>query len=127
MNKPGNFGSGHSGVSLGPPTAPLLAAACQERSARIVRNRILGRTGIFSDTGWDILLEVYVSQGQGRPPPLTMLGKSAQVAPPLVARWVALLEQSGFVSVGGPAGDAGDIVAMTVQGRHQLELYLDEL
>jgi hypothetical protein len=70
-------------------------------SVRRERHRVFGDS-LFSDPAWDILLELLAAKLGGRRVALVDLGHIAPLS--TLARWVAALEERGFVVFQGPFG-----------------------
>jgi PAS domain S-box-containing protein len=64
---------------------------------RRARDRLLGRA-VVGEPAYDLLLALYVSANRRRGVPLTILARSAKVPYSSALRWIAYLEDKGFVS-----------------------------
>lgn len=75
------------------PTA-FLKMLYQERR---LRADLFDDPDLFGEPAWDILLDLAVHEGQGRPLSVTGACIGSGVAPTTALRWVNVLEKKGFI------------------------------
>jgi hypothetical protein len=107
--------------------APLAGAAAlrAHQRARAARKKVFGR-GLFSDPGWDVLLEVYACDLEGRK--VSISGAIAAVeALTTGRRHLEDLEQRGFLERADDPNDRRrSWLALTVRGRELMAAYCAE-
>ena len=87
-----------------PSAAPAAAAAepnnfglaRAEWQARRERERLFG-SRLFGDTGWDILLDLFMGREEGRDVTLSSIGEAAPFAEPAMLRCLAMLIEEGLI------------------------------
>lgn len=75
-------------------TAAFLKMLYQERR---LRADLFNDPDLFGEPAWDILLDLAVHEGQGRPLSVTGACVGSAVAPTTALRWVNVLEKKGFI------------------------------
>jgi hypothetical protein len=92
------------------PAAPVegraLDAARADWSARRERERLFG-SGLFGDTGWDILLDLFMAREEGRNVTLASICQAVSLAEPAMLRCLASLIEEGLVLRESRSPDAG--------------------
>ena len=78
---------------------PMQAQLRSVMEMRRRRSAVFGE-GLFSDPAWDILLELFAAELDGRMLGLSDLGHIAPRS--TLARWLTALEERGLVLCGGP-------------------------
>ena len=86
--------------------SPASAAASIERSkidaaraewnARRERERLFG-SSLFGNTGWDILLDLFIAREEGRDVTLSSICETARLAEPAMLRCLAMLIEEGLI------------------------------
>ena len=80
--------------------APLernkLDAARAEWDARRQRERLFG-SSLFGDTGWDILLDLFMAREAGRDVTLSSICETVSLAEPAMLRCLAMLIEEGLI------------------------------
>jgi DNA-binding MarR family transcriptional regulator len=61
------------------------------------RNKIFSEDGLFSDPGWDILLDLFVAHHKRINISVTSACIASQVAPTTALRWINALEHHGLI------------------------------
>lgn len=79
--------------------------ARSEIQARSARARFF-RASLFSDPAWDILLELFSAEQEGRRVSISAAGLTAQIPLTTVLRWINALEREGLVERAGDPTDA---------------------
>lgn len=64
---------------------------------RNARASVFGEADLFHDPAWDILLDLYAAELEGRTVPLTSASIASMVPPSTAARWITLLETRDLV------------------------------
>ena len=105
----------------------MLSTAIRELERRAARRRFLPEE-ISTDTGWTILLDLFVSEHEGRVVKLSDSARSWDVSEATAARHVAaLIETNLVVRVFDDSGNNPPILRLSEWGREQLELLLTVL
>ena len=73
-----------------------LDAARAEWNARRERERLFG-SSLFGDTGWDILLDLFIAREEGRDVTLSSICESARLAESAMLRCLAMLIEEGLI------------------------------
>ena len=85
---------------------PALSAVIQEpASAALARSEIrrrssrgrFFRSSLFSDPAWDILLELFSAQHEGRMVSVSSVGLTANIPQTTALRWINALEREGLI------------------------------
>ena len=88
--------------------ASLAAAILDFRRSR---SKILP-PDLFAEPAWDLLLELFVADAEGRRLTARHVCDRANVPPSVMSRWLKHLSQSGFV-VGDGKGDLDDLLTLS--------------
>jgi hypothetical protein len=84
--------------------------------------------GLFSDPAWDILLELYVAQSEGRPVTVRDACKAASVPETSGTRWLRILESRHLVKREGEIPDQNDAtVSLTRDAIAGMNRWLDRM
>jgi len=79
-----------------PTKDELLAEARHQFKARLLREAHF--EGLpFHETGWEILLELYMAEAEGRKLNITAIGLDGHIPTATLVRWIAVLEQRQLV------------------------------
>ncbi|MDB5661987.1 MAG: uncharacterized protein JWM38_1517 [Sphingomonas bacterium] len=62
---------------------------------RLRRNRFFN-PDLFADPAWDMMLDIFIAEAEGRETPVMNLCLSSQVPETTTLRWVKTLEQAGI-------------------------------
>lgn len=145
------FGSSHKGVfainsdESGSATQPddkvpksnssgpdeVLSEEC--RMARVAEGILRQRrrrkdyfgTSLFAESGWDLLLELYVGESSGSSTTAEQLLTSTMGPPSIAARWLEHLQEEGLVRRLMHRGKSGtEFVELTNKSRLAMEAYL---
>jgi hypothetical protein len=73
-----------------------LDAARAEWKARRERERLFG-SSLFVETGWDILLDLFMARQEGRDVTLSSICETARLAEPAMLRCLAMLIEEGLI------------------------------
>lgn len=102
--RPGNqdvaSGEAESRSKTAPSPGALKGSAAGIRLMIRLRNAragIFGEADLFHDPAWDILLDLYAAELEGRAVPLTSASIASMVPPSTATRWITLLENRGLV------------------------------
>lgn len=77
-------------------SARSLAAARRMVRERLRRSHHFD-SSLFADPAWDMMLDLFIAEGEGRETPVMNLCLSSQVPETTTLRWVKTLEQAGIV------------------------------
>ena len=99
--------------------ASLAAAILDFRS----RSKILPRE-LFAEPAWDLLLELFVADAQGRRLTARQVCSRASIPPSVMSHWLKHLSQSGFV-VGDGKGDLDDLLTLSAGMMAKMEDMMD--
>jgi DNA-binding MarR family transcriptional regulator len=79
-----------------PTKADLLREAKHQFKSHLLREAHF--TGLpFHETGWEILLELYIAEAEGRRLNVMAIGLESHIPSATLVRWIALLEQRRLV------------------------------
>ncbi|WP_054105980.1 MarR family transcriptional regulator [Novosphingobium sp. AAP83] len=79
-------------IRLEPTKDELLGEARHQFKTRLLREAHF--EGLpFHETGWEILLELYIAEAEGRKLNVTAIGLDGHIPTATLVRWIALLEQ----------------------------------
>jgi DNA-binding MarR family transcriptional regulator len=73
------------------------ARACRELIKARARRSTFFKASLFSDPAWDILLELFAADCEGRKLSISSVGLSANIAMTTALRWIDVLERDGLV------------------------------
>jgi DNA-binding MarR family transcriptional regulator len=109
-----------------PSKAELLREARHQFKAQLVREAHF--EGLpFHETGWEILLELYIAEAEGRKLNVTAIGLDGHIPNATLVRWIALLEQRQLVFRQPDTIDRRRTwIALTPLGSEKLDLCLRE-
>ena len=85
--------------------AVLAARAKRLYQERRVREQFFLGSDIFGEPAWDILLDLMIAKCLGKKISITSSCIASSVPPTTALRWIAVLEESGFVSRTSDASD----------------------
>lgn len=75
-------------------SADFLGRLYQERR---LRDDIFGDIELFGEPAWDMLLDLAMAEGTGKPVSVTALCIGSQVAPTTALRWIKILEDRELI------------------------------
>ena len=116
---------------LAPPgfTAPVLESEQVFSVRSLIKAR--GRRGkffkasLFSDPAWDILLELFAAELEGRKVSITTVGLTAHIPPTTALRWIGALEQEGLLRrANDPLDRRRSFVSLSDDGSRAMALYM---
>lgn len=102
------------------PEALTVSVARRHYKQRRIRDRSLGEH-LFRDPAWDILLDLYVAEAEGKPISVGSACGAAGLSTATGLRWLAKLEKEALIER-TPAGSDGRTiyVTLTTQGRDKM-------
>jgi DNA-binding MarR family transcriptional regulator len=105
----------------------LRSDAARIRYSRQLRHKLFG-SAMFAETAWDILLTLYLADGELPRPEVRDLAQSTGSPLSTASRWLAYLEDEGLAGSPGHGreGHSGG-VELTKKGRILLDEYFLEL
>jgi DNA-binding MarR family transcriptional regulator len=116
------FGRMH--VLTGDPVSPEWGSrARSEIRARAARAHFF-RASLFSDPAWDILLELFAAEHEGRRVSISAAGLTAEIPLTTALRWIAALEREEVVERAEDPTDARrTFLKLTHKGLRAMTLY----
>lgn len=114
---PGAVSPHHDDATLG----ALAAVAYQARRAR---DRYLP-AALFAEPAWDMLLELYSADVEGREVPTTSLCIASTAASTTALRYIEMLERTGLIERRpSPRDNRVTLIRLSAQGRTSMAAYL---
>jgi hypothetical protein len=98
------------------PAAGLAASLLEFRRERA---EILP-TELFSEPAWDLLLELFIADAEGRRITARGVAKRSNISHSLMSRWLRHLSKIGYI-VGDGSGDLDDMLTLSAQAMHRME------
>lgn len=122
-----------AGTNTGTERAPrdtrrYLALARQAYALRRKRAAIFGNPELFGEPAWDILLDLYIAHGEGKPVSVSSacIGSAAPATTGL--RWLGVLADEGLVArENDPQDNRRVIVRLTREGVAAMERFFDNV
>lgn len=105
-----------------------LALARQAYALRRRRAAIFGNAELFGEPAWDILLDLFIAQGEGKSVSVSSacIGSAAPATTGL--RWLGVLADEGLiVRENDPEDQRRVLVRLTATGTAAMERYFDEM
>ena len=75
---------------------------------------------LFAEPAWDLLLELFLADAEGRRLTARQVCERSDIPPPVMSRWLKHLSQSGYV-VGDGNGDIDDLLTLSASMLAQME------
>jgi len=92
--------------------------------SRRMRPRIFSDDGLFGEPAWDILLDLFIAESGRKPLSVTSACIGAAVPTSTALRWIAILEERGFLSRENDPADARRVfLRLTGQGYAKMVTY----
>ena len=118
------FGRMHA-VAGDPQCARWGPRARSEIRARAARTQFF-KASLFSDPAWDILLELFAAEQEGRRVSISAAGLTAEIPLTTALRWIAALEREELVERAGDPTDARrTFLRLAEKGLHAMTLYFE--
>lgn len=122
-------------VTLGMPPATHPSAAQVPADLVAVARRMLASrrrrasafalaADIFHEPAWDLLLDLFVAQGEGRNPDLAAMCANAGITEPTALRWITSLEQFDLVRAHADPVTGRPTLRLTTRGQQAMATYL---
>jgi hypothetical protein len=108
------------------PVRSHLALARKAYALRRKRGAIFGNPDLFGEPAWDILLDLFIAQGEGKPVSVSSacIGSAAPATTGL--RWLGVLADEGLVvRENDPEDHRRVLVRLTPAGRAAMERFFD--
>jgi hypothetical protein len=124
-----------AGDRLTTPRAPRAPANVSPHSLSTARRMVRERlrrihhfdAGLFADPAWDMMLDLFIAEAEGRETPVMNLCLSSQVPETTTLRWVKTLEHAGIVIRQKDEHDQRRVlVRLSPSAAKSLATYLDE-
>jgi hypothetical protein len=113
------------GTQVSPATRRLTIAKAWQRSNAVRRQCFPEGETLFADPAWELLLDLYIEQTEGRPISVANACLAAQVPPNTALRWIDRLVGLGLVELEGVADDRETLAALSDEAVRQMESALD--
>lgn len=111
--------------SGGQGATPLLALARHAYWLRRQRAQIFGAADLFGEPAWDILLDLYIAQGDGKAVSVSSACIGSASPPTTGLRWLAALADKGLILREPDAHDQRRImVRLSAEGSAAIERFL---
>ena len=117
------------------PRTPRIPANVSPQSVvtarRMVRERLRRNhhfdAALFADPAWDMMLDLFIAEAEGRETPVMNLCLSSQVPETTTLRWVKTLEHAGIVIRRKDEHDQRRVlIRLSSEAAKSLAAYLDE-
>lgn len=103
-----------------------LALARKAYSLRRKRAAIFGNTDLFGEPAWDILLDLYIAQGEGKAVSVSSACIGSATPPTTGLRWLGVLADAGLIAREADAEDNRRVlVRLTAAGQTAMERFFD--
>jgi len=118
-----------------PARRPIVPAEVSAQSVatarRMIRERLrrshFFKTELFADPAWDMMLDIFLAEAEGRETPVMNLCLSSQVPETTTLRWVRTLEQAGiFVRQKDEHDQRRVLVRLSPTAAKAMATYLDD-
>lgn len=122
------------GYASAPAPAKLADPFHSSRSARACRELIKARSrrsmffsaNLFSDPAWDILLELFAADCEGRKLSISSVGLAANIAMTTALRWIDVLERDGLAQrQDDPLDGRRSFLTLSDQGFQAMRAYVE--
>lgn len=105
-----------------------LALARQAYTLRRKRAAIFGNPELFGEPAWDILLDLYIAHGEGKPVSVSSACIGSAAPPTTGLRWLGVLADHGFVlRENDPEDHRRLLVRLTRSGITAMERFFDAI
>lgn len=115
------------GVAVSPKaeSSELGGLVQHEINSRAARARLF-RSSLFSDSAWDILLDLFSGELEGRRVQVTGVGGGARIASTTALRWLSVLESDGLIQRSAdPLDRRRSFLCLTLDGRRLMTEYFE--
>ena len=123
----------HEVIGYAPASAKLAEPFHSSRSARACRELIKARArrslffkaSFFSDPAWDILLELFAADCEGRKLSISSVGLAANIPMTTALRWIDVLERDGLVQRQNDPLDGAKFLTLSEKGFRAMRGYVE--
>ncbi len=110
------------------PSGDHLALARKAYSLRRKRASLFGNPDLFGEPAWDILLDLFIAQGEGKQVSVSSACIGSASPPTTGLRWLGVLADAGLiVRENDPADHRRVLVRLTPAGTAAMERFFDEV
>lgn len=111
---------------------PVRASTGEAAAARLARSEMRARASrglffkasLFSDPAWDILLELFATEQEGRRVHISAVGLAAKIPQTTSLRWINALQEAGLIERTDDPHDARrSFVRLSSEGMGAMTLY----
>lgn len=104
--------------------AAALANARRTARRRLLRRQLLGADHLFGEPAWDMLIELFIHQAEGRPISTSSLGIASGLSASSGLRFVQSLEDAGLViRESDPHDGRRSLIRLSPDTHHRLTVY----
>lgn len=123
---PAEPGADETPARPGAAAPGYLARARQAYALRRKRDSIFGNPDLFGEPAWDILLDLFIAHGEGKPVSVSSacIGSASPATTGL--RWLGVLAEEGLITRENDSGDNRRVlVRLTPRGLAAMETYFE--
>lgn len=111
-------------VLSGSPHGQILAQLARSEIATRLRRGRLFKNTLFSDPAWDILLDLFAAEYDGRRRFISSVALTAEIPPTTALRWIGALERERLVRrLPDPLDGRRSFIELTDDGRRAMTAY----
>lgn len=107
-------------MTLNDPAAGLVASILKFRRERTETLPV----ELFSEPAWDLLLELFLADAEGRRITARDAAKRSNIAFSHMSRWLRHLSKIGYV-IGDGTGDLDDMLTLSAEAMHRMERLIE--
>jgi hypothetical protein len=109
------------------PPSSHLALARKAYALRRKRASLFGNADLFGEPAWDILLDLFIAQGEGKQVSVSSACIGSASPPTTGLRWLGILADEGLIlRENDPADHRRVLVRLTPAGTAAMERFFDE-
>ena len=110
------------------PVANHLALARKAYALRRKRAAIFGNPDLFGEPAWDILLDLFIAHGEGKPVSVSSACIGSAAPPTTGLRWLGVLAEEGLVvRENDPEDHRRVLVRLTAAGQAAMQRFFDQV
>jgi hypothetical protein len=119
-------GTATSQARMARPARNYLALARKAYALRRKRTAIFGNPDLFGEPAWDILLDLYIAQAEGKPVSVSSACIGSAAPPTTGLRWLGVLADEGLVVREADAEDNRRVlVRLTPAGQAAMDRFFE--
>jgi DNA-binding MarR family transcriptional regulator len=110
---------------VGKPTA--LAHAKQHYQSRRDRDKLFGKSDLFGEPAWDMLIDLFIAEEEGRQVNVSRLCLATAVPATTALRWISMLESYGLIARAGDSIDPRrDTVSISSHAKDSIRSHFEQ-